>query len=161
VLTSTTRTHHTDKEHITIMKKLTKIALVSGAALFTIAACTGTGESTLETSTPKASTPEAQSSISTGLGTKDATADVKLGESTESYGITSLPVKITNHSEKASDYYIEVVAESKNGSERIDFSNVLVMGLKPGQKATEKATFTADIPASAVFTVTEVQRTAS
>jgi ABC-type glycerol-3-phosphate transport system substrate-binding protein len=137
------------------MKKITKIAAVTGAALLTITACSA---ATSDTST---TTPDTQSSISTGLGTKDATADVKLGKSTEEYGFTTLPVKITNNSEKASDYYIEVVAESKDGSERIDFSNVFVSGLKPGQKATEEAMFTEDIPASAVFVVTEVQRTAS
>jgi ABC-type glycerol-3-phosphate transport system substrate-binding protein len=136
------------------MKKITKIAATTGAILLTITACSAaSGGSTDTTGT--------QSSITTGLGTKDATADVKLGKSSEEYGITSLPVKIKNNSEKASDYYIEIVAESKDGSERIDFSNVLVMGLKPGQKATEKAMFTADIPASAVFVVTEVQRTAA
>jgi len=134
------------------MKK--KIIALTGVTLLTVAACS---VATSDTSTA----PDTQSSISTGLGTKDATADVKLGTPTTEYGLTNLPVKVTNNSEKASDYYIEVVVESKDGSERIDFANVLVMGLKPGQKATEEAMFGADIPANAVFTVTEVQRTAS
>jgi ABC-type glycerol-3-phosphate transport system substrate-binding protein len=135
------------------VRKFTKTMLISGAALLTITACTAaTGADT--------DTVDSQSSISTGLGSQDATADVVLGKSTKEYGVTTLPVKITNNSEKASNYSITIVAESKDGDERIDDSWVYVENLKPGQKTTEDADFFKDLPKGTVFTVTEVQRTA-
>ena len=70
-------------------------------------------------------------------------------------------VKITNSSSKRSDYFVTVAAESPDGATRIDETMVSVMGLDPGQNATEKGIFSKDVPADAVLKVLEVQRTAS
>jgi len=106
--------------------------------------------------------PDVPGSVSQGLGANDATGDVVLGtaEVPDAIGVIYLPVTVTNHSEKRSDYYIEIAANDAAGN-RVDFGNVLVMGLEPGQSSVEEAMFTNDLPAGITFKVIQVQRTAS
>lgn len=102
-------------------------------------------------------------SVSQGLGANDATADVMFSGAAaapDAIGIVYLPVTVTNHSEKRSDYSIEIAADAADGS-RVDFAYVLVMSLDPGQTTTEQAMFTEDLPAGTAFHVIQVQRTAS
>lgn len=101
--------------------------------------------------------------ISQGLGSQDASADVKLGKVVidPDLGWTTAKVTVTNNSDGKSDYWIELVAESEDGSEQYDTAFVMVSGLKPGQKKSEEATFFEDIPEGAIVKFTEIQRTAS
>jgi len=110
----------------------------------------------------EANKPDTPGSVSQGLGANDATADVVLGQAEvpDAIGVVYLPVTVTNHSEKRSDYYIEIAANDAAG-DRVDFGNVLVMGLEPGQSSVEQAMFTNDLPAGTSFKVIQVQRTAS
>ena len=106
-----------------------------------------------------------ESGVSKGLGASDASTDVSAPRIVrEGEGALELvygEVKITNNSSKRSDYFVTVAAESPDGATRIDETMVSVMGLDPGQNATEKGIFSKDVPADAVLKVLEVQRTAS
>ena len=109
----------------------------------------------------EASKPTVPGSVSTGLGANDATEDVVLGPAkAPEAGVTYLLVTVTNRSAKRSDYYIEITADAVDGS-RVDFTNVAVYSLDPGQTTQESALFTNDLPADVTFRVVQVQRTAS
>lgn len=107
--------------------------------------------------------PTTPGSVSQGLGANDATADVVFSgpaAAPDAIGITYLPVTVTNHSEKRSNYSIEIAANAVDGN-RVDFTYVAVMSLDPGQTTTEQAMFTEDLPAGTTFHVIQVQRTAA
>jgi hypothetical protein len=110
----------------------------------------------------EANKPTKPGSVSTGLGANDATEDVVLGpaQPPDAIGMTYLLVTVTNQSEKRSDYYIEITADAVDGS-RVDFTNVAVYSLDPGQTTQESALFTNDLPPDVTFRVVQVQRTAS
>lgn len=83
------------------------------------------------------SAPPAET-VSRGLGTKDASRDVKLAsfERVEEYGLVRYVGKlvITNHTSKPSDYYIELSIENRAG-DNIGWTNAVAEHVKPGQKA--------------------------
>ncbi len=85
-------------------------------------------------------------------GEADEVDDVKLTDC----GIESvldLPeatVKVTNNSEKASDYMIEVTFQSKNGKENFGTGDSFITNLKPGQTKTEKITGFDEVSASSI-----------
>jgi ABC-type glycerol-3-phosphate transport system substrate-binding protein len=139
------------------MKKITKAAIGGAALLFTIAACSAGSDTA--TDSPSVS----DTAVSSGIGANDATADVKvLGKkATTEYGIAKVPVKVTNNSAKASDYWITVAAESKDGDEQYATTSTFIERLRPGQTKTDEAVFLDEVPADAVFVLYEVQRTAS
>jgi hypothetical protein len=114
------------------------------------------------TSTPTATEAEAPagSAISKGVGSKDATADVKLGKiaQPDAIGVRYGTVHIVNHSDGISDYYIEVAILDASGT-NIGWTNAVADHVKPGQKAEVKIMITEDDAAS--VEITEVQRTAS
>jgi hypothetical protein len=114
------------------------------------------------TSTPTATEAEAPagSGISKGVGSKDATADVKLGKiaQPDAIGVRYGTVHIVNHSDGISDYYIEVAILDASGT-NIGWTNAVADHVKPGQKAEAKIMITEDDAAS--VEITEVQRTAS
>ena len=111
------------------------------------------------------STPAGNSGISRGLGTADATADVKIdkgsvsGEDLGGTGVAKATLTITNNSSKRSDYYIEAVLLNAAG-ENIGTANALVQAVEPGQVAhTElNGTYTGELDS---VKITQVQRTAS
>jgi hypothetical protein len=99
--------------------------------------------------------------VSQGIGAKDASGDVELGQAKHGeFGTVTVPVKITNRSEKRSDYWITVAADNPDGS-RITTTWVAVSHLDPGQTTEQPGEFFQDLPDDAVFKVVEVQRTAS
>lgn len=140
------------------MKKITKAAIGGTAILLTIAACSA-GSSDTATDSPSVS----DTTVSSGIGANDATADVKVQgkKATTEYGISKVPVKVTNNSAKASDYWITVAAESKDGAEQYATTSTYIERLRPGQTKTDEAVFLDEVPADAVFVLYEVQRTAS
>lgn len=113
-------------------------------------------------------TPAAQSTdsgISKGLGSKDASADVTevqiIRDNDEFMPIDEVSVKVTNNSEKRSDYFIDVSIESADGSVKIDSTTIMVMNLEPGQSTVETGMLTKELPDDAVASVKSIQRTAS
>jgi hypothetical protein len=114
------------------------------------------------TSTPTATEAEAPagSGVSKGVGSKDATADVKLGKiaQPDAIGVRYGTVHIVNHSEGISDYYIEVAILDASGT-NIGSTIAVADHVKPGQKAKAEIMITEDDAAS--VEITEVQRTAS
>lgn len=142
------------------MRKIAKAAISTASVLVLISACAGiSGTDTTTTEAPLVD----DTKVSSGLGSKDATADVKVkgGKAYTEYGSTSVPVVVTNNSEKMSDYWITIAAESKDGSEQYETALVSVDSLRPGQSKTEEAMFFEAVPAGAAFVLLEVQRTAS
>lgn len=110
--------------------------------------------------------PAADSGISQGFGSKDASADVSevkiVLDDDEFMPMHEVSLRITNNSEKRSDYFIDVAVESADGSERIDEASIYVENLEPGQSTVETGLLMVeDLPADAVASVKTVQRTAS
>ena len=104
--------------------------------------------------------------ISQGLGSKDASADVTapaiVREGEAPFTLTYATANITNNSTEASDYFVTIAVESPDGSTRYDETMLMVQSLEPGQTSSQKGIVTkTDIPADAVAVVKEVQRTAA
>jgi hypothetical protein len=98
--------------------------------------------------------------ISRGAGSADASGDVRLGEiaAPDAIGVRYGVIHITNHSDEASDYYIELRVLDANGV-NIGMANATADRVQPGAKA--KAEFMVIEDEAARVEVTEVQRTAS
>ncbi len=79
--------------------------------------------------------------------------------------LSQVPVTITNHSSKRSDYFVTVALESADGKTQIDTSTVIVQNLEPGQGTVQTgdflATMTTAPPAGAKVVLQSVQRTSS
>ena len=107
------------------------------------------------------STPAGDRGVSRGLGTADATQDVKIdkGSVSGADGLAKATLTITNHSSKRSDYYIEAVLLNSAG-ENIGSANALVQGVEPGQVAHAELTgvYTGKLHS---LKINQVQRTAS
>lgn len=102
--------------------------------------------------------------ISQGLGSKDATGDISELNcgSPDVLGFRTPSVRVTNNSEKTSTYFITIVSESADGSQRFDESSIIVNDLNPGQtKVADGLPFTEEAPPGSICRVSEVQRTAS
>lgn len=98
---------------------------------------------------------EAVTSIEEAMNVSDK-VDIVLGTpSSDEFG-TTLPVTITNTSVETVSPWVTVAATSPDGSEQYETSSVIVNDLDAGQKATEDAVFIEDLPADAVFTITDV-----
>jgi hypothetical protein len=108
--------------------------------------------------------PGSATSISQGIGSQDATADVSGIAMTppDSIGAVYVTATITNHSSGRSDYVIQVNVESPDGKTKYDDTTLFAQNVEPGQTTTVKSPLTTDpIPAEAVVRPTQIQRTAS
>lgn len=96
-------------------------------------------------------------------GGSGAAGDVSISScGTDSLGQLEAVLSVTNNSSKSSDYMIEVVFESADGSTQLDSSIAFVSNLAPGQKASTEAISFTDAPAGDFkCRVTDVTRTAS
>jgi Flp pilus assembly protein TadD len=149
---------------------------------FTLAACASSGKAGSSTtssstkatastasSTSKAPTTKATSaSVSHDLGAKDASADVVLGKVTvdPTLGLPTVPVTVTNHSSKRSNYIIEVALETADGKTQLASGFVSVDNLEPGQTSNQTASFfeamnKGPLPAGAKPVLKSVDRLAS
>lgn len=113
------------------MKKLLAAGLISGAALFGIG---GLAASCGDTGDPPA---KKQPGVSREFGSKDASADVKTGDMTSPYGTIEIPVTITNHTSKTSDYHISATVYDANNVQ-VDTAETFVQNVAPGGKAHDK-----------------------
>jgi hypothetical protein len=102
-----------------------------------------------------------EDTVGTGLGSKDASGDIDDLDcgTPDAIGVRYPSVKITNRSEKRSNYFITVSFESSDGSTKYDETIIMVMSLNPGQSMTEEGFIANEIPDGAICKVTEVQRT--
>jgi len=131
---------------------LTTLTALTAAATLTACASTAKPGGTV---TPK-------TSISKGVATKDATADITLGKVTkDAADITHLAVTVTNHSTKRSDYIVDVAAEDKTHATQYDTGTGFAQNVEPGQKTILDVTFFKPVPAGFAPVVKSVQRTAS
>jgi hypothetical protein len=123
----------------------------------------GSSDTTSANESESTDAPSTEDTIGTGLGSKDATADINSLEcgTPDAIGMTYPSVSVTNNSSKASDYFITIVAESADGATKYDDTIVMITGLAPGQTMSEEGMFTNELPEGAVCKITEVQRTAS
>ena len=111
-----------------------------------------------QTSTEAPAKAKEGSGVSSGLGTKDASADVKIVAFTEGEFSSEVDLLITNHSEGRSDYYVELSLTDASGT-NVGWTNAVAMAVEPGQKAKVTAPVVEDGAVKAK--VHEVQRTAS
>jgi hypothetical protein len=133
------------------------IALV---ALIGVGAACTTNEDTAGTTDEDTPSTDANE-VSSGLGSKDASADVKVTAFTgpDALDLWTPTVEVTNNSSGTSDYYIEANIEDADGTVTT-FTNGLVQHLAAGAKATVDLVPVGATPGSTVV-VTEVQRTAT
>src|SRR5262249_55135208 len=146
-----------------------RAALLGVVAVAAIGVTTASGE-TAKSATSKSSdstTADGSKNVSSGLGAKDATADVTgvkmVREGDPGFVIVSAQITVKNNSSKRSDYIVTIAAESPDHKTQYGDTPVVVNGLEPGQTTTTKDAFltTSEIPANAIAVVKEVQRTSS
>jgi hypothetical protein len=103
--------------------------------------------------------------VSTGFGSRDATADIGTPTMTapDAIDVAYIQIPVTNHSSGRSNYFIDVTLESADKATQLDTTSAFVSDLEAGQSTTAKAMVTraSSLPADAVIRVTKVQRTAS
>jgi hypothetical protein len=112
---------------------------------------------------PRPPAQEDNPAVSQGIASQDASGDVRLGEAVRGdYGTVTVPMTITNSSQKRSNYWIDIAADKPDGS-RLKTTWVSVNGLEPGQSTKQKSEFYfgEDVPEDAVFKLLKVERTAS
>lgn len=143
-------------------KKKRWLSLAAIFVLIAIIASSGGGSDTADDS-KSSDSPSTEDTIGTGLGSKDASADINSINcgTPDAIGMVYPSVNVTNNSSKASSYFITIVVESADGATKYDDTIVMITDLAPGQTMTEESIFTNDIPEGAICRVTEVQRTAS
>ena len=117
------------------------------------------------TKTPSTPTTNQSPGVSHGIGSQDASGDVKLGSyTTDAAQFGHVGVTITNHSSKRSDYMITVALESADGHTQYDTADVYAQNLEPGQTTSQDGIFVhapSNPPATAKLVLKSVERTAS
>jgi len=152
------------------MKRREVFGVVFVAAALIAASACGTYEATTEDEATEEVTDDTElaiedeateDTVGTGLGSKDASGDIDSLDcgSPDVIGVSYPSVKITNRSEKRSNYFVTVSYESADGSTKYDEAIIMVLSLNPGQSMTEEGLITNEIPEGAICKVTEVQRT--
>lgn len=129
-----------------------------------ISAVAGGGSKNNDSKSSGGKSSSTNTGVSTGLGSKDASRDIKLGkiDASSGFGI-EVPVTATNSSSKRSDYSIDLSLESADGKTQYDTAVAFLQNVEPGQSATDKGIFLKEskLPAGARVVVKEVQRLAS
>ncbi|MBM4077465.1 MAG: hypothetical protein FJ267_17700 [Planctomycetes bacterium] len=152
------------------MKRREVFGVVLVAAALIVASACGTYEATTEDEATEEVTDDTElatedeateDTVGTGLGSKDASGDIDSLDcgSPDVIGVSYPSVKITNRSEKRSNYFVTVSYESADGSTKYDEAIIMVLSLNPGQSMTEEGLIMNEIPDGAICKVTEVQRT--
>lgn len=125
-------------------------------------------DSTASTAATSAPSAAPSPGVSNGLGSHNAAADVTVGKLkakkiTGDVAYYYVPVVVTNHSSKRSDYVVTVALESADGKQQIDTATVLVQNLEAGQSKRDEGDFlsTTKAPKGAQLVLQEVERTAS
>ena len=100
--------------------------------------------------------------VSTGVGSKDASADV--GTPTllapDAIGVSYVEVPITNNSSGRSNYWVDLTIETADGATQLDTTSIIVNGLEAGQSTTGKGLVMSEDLTNAKVRITKVQRTA-
>jgi hypothetical protein len=145
--------------------KLRWTLLGLGGIVAIIAIATAAAGGAAKTTTPSTPTNNQSPGVSRGIGSQDATGDVKLGSyTTDVIKVGHVGVTVTNHSSKRSDYMITVALESADGRTQYDTADVYVQNLEPGQSTSQDGIFTntsTNPPATAKLVLKSVERTAS
>ena len=105
--------------------------------------------------------PAPASTVDQGYGSKDASGDVTLGEGVYNGYSWTVPVTVTNGSEKRSNYDIDAAAETPDGLTQLDTGWTYLSNVEPGQTATDELMFFEEFPEGTVFVVKEVSRTSA
>lgn len=100
--------------------------------------------------------------ISKGLGSADATKDVKTGDvQNEGMGTVTIVVKVTNHSSKRSDYAISANLYNADGTQ-IGTADAYINNVDPKSSASDQMFGTvSDNQIVSSYKVTQIERTAS
>jgi hypothetical protein len=138
---------------------------LTGGIVAIIAIVSAAGGGTAKTTTPATPTNNQSPGVSRGIGSQDATGDVKLGSyTTDAIKVGHVAVTVTNHSSKRSDYVITVALESADGHTQYDTADVYVQNLEPGQTTSQGGMFvntSTNPPPTAKLVIQSVERTAS
>lgn len=109
-------------------KKTIASLFIAGSAIGLGAACESVSEDSPKPQGQEQQTPQR------GVGSKDASKDVKLGEPRVEYGFITIPATITNHSSKPSDYSIEANVFATDGTQ-LTTAMGFAFNVAPGGKA--------------------------
>jgi hypothetical protein len=134
------------------------LAVIVGAGL------ASSGGSDEKDPTPASATQNTD--VSKGIGSKDASADVKVVrlEPIDAIGIRRPVLEITNNSSKRSNYIIELALESSDGKTQYDTTTGSASNVDPGQTTGGSVigfTKAKNAPADAVVKIKSVSRTAA
>lgn len=125
----------------------------------------GSATSSVTKAAKSAATSKAapSASVGKGFGSKDASGDVKLGKPTTNGYWVTIPVTVTNHSSKRSDYFIDVSLESADGKTQFDTGSAIAQRVEPGQSAVAEVMLTKvkEAPVGAKPSLKSVQRSPS
>ena len=132
--------------------------------LLAVAAGGGGGDD--DTTNTSAVAAQGDNGVSTGFGTKDASADVKVGTlgDADILGFRKPELTITNNSSKRSNYFVELSLESADGKTQHDTANATAQNVEPGQSTAGTVlpfTKVKGAPADAIVKVKSVSRTAA
>lgn len=137
-------------------KKTIASLFIAGSAIGLGAACESVSEDPPKPQGQEQQTPQR------GVGSKDASKDVKLGEpELDPYGMVTVPATITNHSSKASDYMLEANVYDGSGAQ-VSTAMGFAWNVAPGGKAKVTLDSAVDMSVQSVTVkLTTVERTAS
>ena len=141
--------------------------LLGVVAIVVIVGIAAAGKKTKSAAPASPSSAPAGGSVTTvskGIGARDASKDVSnlAIADPDAIGIRYVSAKVTNNSSKRSNYFIEVAIESADGKTQIDTTTLVVSNLEPGQSTdTKSPATTKDVPADAKVTLKSVTRLAA
>lgn len=138
------------------------LGVIAGAILATSQGCTSaTNTESVDSEESSSNDSATEDTVGTGLGSQDASGDIDSLDcgSPDAIGAMYPSVKITNRSEKRSNYFVTVTFESADGLTKYEDALIMVMSLNPGQSMSEEGIVLGEIPSDAICKVTEVQRT--
>ena len=143
--------------------KLRWFFLIVAGFIALIVIISSVGTST-PTKTNAGGTKSTAPGVSKGLGSADASGDVKIGKPDASNGFSiDVPITVTNHSSKRSDYFVDLALVSADGKTQYDTTIATIQNLDPGQTSTDTASFlkVSKVPLGAKIVIKSIQRTAS
>jgi hypothetical protein len=146
--------------------RLITVCLACVAILLAACSSSGSGSATKSSAPPAAATTSAAAKTSPAAPKPTGPeADVTVGALTleSTLNFPQVPVTITNHSSKRSNYIVDLTIESADGKTQIDSTIVAANNLEPGQTAKETGHFfkPGPLPAGAKVVVKKVTRYAS
>ena len=106
-------------------------------------------------------TPELSVRAVEEVGFRDLFADVALGAAARATSGVTVPVTVTNSSDRPMDYSVDIVALSVDGTQQLAAATARLTFVAPGQAAIVDVKFPPTLAGDAVISIAAVQRVAA